>query len=129
MYHPGDPAAFAPAGIRRRGCGFAGVGTDRSLVQDLGTGLQHEAGGGRRARKFCTGGLAAGGSLRLPSLCSTSGKIPCHPATVPQTATLPSNGFCLLVPLTKTYLFQRLFFRLRKAGTDAPSQATAEARC
>lgn len=126
---PRRSRGFRASGDPQKGLQVCRCGNRSEPGSDLGTGLQHEAGGGRRATKFCTGGLAAAGSLRLASLCSTSGKIPCHLATVPQTATLPSNGVCLLVPLTKTYLFQRLFFHLRKAGTDAPSQASAEARC
>lgn len=70
-------------------------------------------------------------TARVSPLCSSSGKLLWHPAaaaSVPQTATLPSNVFCLLVCLTKMLVFQSLFLHLWKSGTDTHSQTSGEAR-
>lgn len=112
----GDPQK----GLRVCRCGNRSEPGSRFRDWPSARGRRGKKGDGILHRRFS--------SLRLPFLCSTSGKLPCRPAAVPQTATLPSNGFCLLVPLTKTLLFQRLFFHLRKAGAGAPSPASAEAR-
>lgn len=66
-------------------------------------------------------------------LCITSGTPPCCSAAAAsalQSAVLPSNAFYLLVPLTKTLIFQSLVLHPWKPGTDAhrgfPERLAAE---
>lgn len=132
VYQWSNPAAFVPVGIHRRVCWCGNWSEPRS---DLGIGLQHKAGRRERTRKHLVlqwqfgcrwqpGSALFASHRETPPCCSAAA------ASALQSAVLPSNAFYLLVPLTKTLIFQSLVLHPWKPGTDAhrgfPERLAAE---